>query len=322
MNAIAHHDEAVLPPKKSAYELDIEGYKTLLESTRAIPWKLDWPTKRFTYIGPQIEAVLGWPQDSWVSVDDWTSRIHPDERDEVRNSCLGQSMEGRDHVTDYRAMTSDNRFVWIRDVVRVIMNDQGEIESLVGFMFDISERKRIELEFEQMQLTLERLSFEDGLTKTSNRRHFDERLQSEWQQAQVQQKPLSLILLDIDHFKQYNDQHGHIQGDQCLIQVASALRALAADPRTVVARFGGEEFAILLPTTDRARAAKFAEQCRCAIETLRIPHGQSECSPNVTASFGVGTIIPSANDDPLAFCDSVDKQLYRAKNTGRNRIAF
>lgn len=120
-----------------------DQYKTLLESTQAIPWRLNWKTQRFEYIGPQIEQLLGWPQDSWETVEDWAARIHSDERDGVVNLCITQSMSGIDHEADYRALTKDGGFIWMRDVVHVIRNGE-EVEALVGFMFDISERKRLE----------------------------------------------------------------------------------------------------------------------------------------------------------------------------------
>jgi diguanylate cyclase (GGDEF)-like protein/PAS domain S-box-containing protein len=301
-------------------EVDPAVYKTLLVSTLAIPWKIDWATMRFAYIGPQIAPLLGWSQDSWISVEDWASRIHPEDRDHVVNFCVSQSIAGKDHEADYRALTKDDGYVWIRDVVHVVRREDGEVESLIGFMFDISERKRIEHELVKMQKKLEALSFEDGLTGTSNRRHYDERLQAEWKGAQAAQQPLSLILLDIDHFKNYNDFYGHIQGDECLVRVASALKDICARPRDIVARYGGEEFVLLLPETTEAEAAVFAERCRAAIESLHIRHERSSTSTVVTASVGVGTVIPPFESNALHFCDAVDKLLYAAKQEGRNRV--
>lgn len=303
-----------------AMKVDPAVYKTLLESTLAIPWKIEWDTMRFAYIGPQIEQLLGWSQDSWKSVEDWSSRIHPDDRDQVVNFCVSQSIAGKDHEADYRALTKDDGYVWIRDVVHVVRNDSGDVDSLVGFMFDISERKRIEHEMLMMQRKLEALSFEDGLTGVSNRRHFDERLKSEWKGARAGQRPLSLILIDIDHFKDYNDFYGHIQGDECLSKIASALKEIGVRPRDVVARFGGEEFALLLPDTNESSAAVFGKRCRAAIEGLQIPHARSSCSDFVTASVGVGTVIPPFDSDAVHFCDAVDKLLYAAKQDGRNRV--
>jgi PAS domain S-box-containing protein len=111
-------------------------YKTLLESTKAIPWKLDWASMQFTYIGPQIEALLGWEPSSWKSVEDWAARMHEDERQWVVDYCVSQSKSGIDHEADYRALTKDGNYVWIRDVVHVVRKENGEVESLIGFMFD------------------------------------------------------------------------------------------------------------------------------------------------------------------------------------------
>lgn len=301
-------------------DCDFAVYKTLLESTMAIPWKIDWATMRFTYIGPQIEALLGWKQDSWVSVEDWASRIHPDDREHVVTFCVSQSIAGADHEADYRALTKDRGFVWIRDVVHVVRDAQGGVESLIGFMFDISERKRVEHELIKMQKKLEALSFEDALTRSSNRRLFDQRLEAEWVNASRTARPLSMILLDIDHFKQFNDRYGHVQGDECLVKVANALKRIGCREKDVVARYGGEEFVLLLPETDEKTAIELAGRCRQAIEALAVPHENSACSPFVTASVGVGTIVPSSEGRSRDFCESVDRQLYAAKQNGRNQI--
>jgi PAS domain S-box-containing protein len=119
---------------------DADVYRTLLESTKAIPWKIDWASMRFAYIGPQIETLLGWSQDSWQTVDDWVARMHPDDRETVVGFCVAQSQAGVDHEADYRALTADGRNVWIRDVVHVVRRPDGTVDSLIGFMFDISER--------------------------------------------------------------------------------------------------------------------------------------------------------------------------------------
>jgi PAS domain S-box-containing protein len=124
--------------------VDSAVYKTLLESTKAIPWKIDWASMKFAYIGPQIEALLGWTPDSWMTVQDWADRMHPDDRQWVVDFCVAQSRAGVDHEADYRALTSSGTYVWLRDVVHVVRTEAGEVEALVGFMFDISERKKTE----------------------------------------------------------------------------------------------------------------------------------------------------------------------------------
>ena len=301
-------------------EIDSAVYKTLLESTKAIPWKIDWQTMRFAYIGPQIESLLGWSPASWVTVEDWATRIHPEDRERVVNFCVAQSKAGTDHEADYRALTQDGDHVWIRDVVHVVRNDAGEVDALVGFMFDISERKKTEEQLVILQKELEALSFKDGLTGVANRRMFDSILEVEWAHARRNNQPLSVIMLDIDHFKQYNDSYGHIEGDACLKRVAQTLNSAATRARDLFARFGGEEFVLVLPGTDEGSAAKIAERCRSLIFKEQIPHAQSPVSQILTVSLGVGTITPSHQDDPLAFIEAVDRRLYQAKQHGRNCI--
>lgn len=299
---------------------DSAVYKTLLESTRAIPWKINWSTMQFAYIGPQIEQLLGWAQSSWVSVEDWADRMHPEDREWTANYCVSQSERGLDHEADYRALTNDGRYVWIRDVVHVIRKPDGTVDSLVGFMFDISERKQIEDKLIALQKELQELSFKDGLTGVANRRMLDWVLEEEWSKAHRSSQPLSMIMLDIDFFKQYNDHYGHIQGDECLRQVATTLSKSGSRPRDFFARFGGEEFVLVLPETNVEAALKVAERCRKLIFKEQIPHANSGVAAVVTISMGVGTLVPSPQDDLLAFIESVDRRLYLAKQEGRNRV--
>jgi len=303
-------------------ELDSDSavYKTLLESTKAIPWKIDWTTMQFAYIGPQIEPLLGWSQESWVTANDWAMRIHPDDRDYVVNFCISQSKAGVDHEADYRALTKDNGYVWIRDVVHVVRRENGEVDSLIGFMFDISERKKTEEKLLALQKELEALSYKDGLTGIANRRRFDSSLEMEWQSAHSSRTPLSLILIDVDFFKQYNDLYGHTEGDKCLIDVAQSLSLALVGQRDLVARYGGEEFVILLPETDAEGAAIVAQRCQRLIDKLGIEHKQSPNGERVTVSIGVGTVVPRTGIKPTEFVQSVDRQLYAAKQGGRNRV--
>lgn len=293
-------------------------YKTLLESTKAIPWKIDWKTLTFAYIGPQIEALLGWEPASWVSVEDWASRMHPDDREQVVNFCVSQSQAGVDHEADYRALTKDGRFVWIRDVVHVVRNPDGTVESLIGFMFDISERKQTEQKLIDLQKELEQLSFKDGLTGVANRRMFDSTIDMEWRNAKRNHQPLSLIMVDIDYFKQYNDLYGHLQGDDCLKRVSQALSESATRARDFVARFGGEEFVVVLPESNADAAVAIAERCREAILKLQIPHAESAAAQLLSISLGVGTIVPGPNDQLVDFINTVDQRLYAAKQNGRD----
>ncbi len=306
--------------ESKSVEPDNDVYKTLLESTRAIPWKIDWNTMQFAYIGPQIEDLLGWAPSSWVSVNDWAERMHPDDQKWVVDFCVSQSKSGTDHEADYRALTKDGNYVWIRDVVHVARDENGEVEALIGFMFDISERKETEQKLLDLQKELEELSFKDGLTGVSNRRMLDSVLEQEWVRARREQLPLSLLLIDIDFFKQFNDFYGHMQGDDCLIKVAQVLSEAATRSRDFFARFGGEEFVMVLPETDAEAAQKIAQRCQQFIFKQQIPHADSAVSQILTISIGSGTLIPSHKDELRDFVDRIDRALYQAKQAGRNRI--
>ncbi len=313
MNKITEHEERIALA-------DSDGtHKTLLESTKAIPWKINWETMKFSYIGPQIEALLGWPQESWLTANDWIERIHPDDRERTTNFCVAQSIEGVDHEADYRALTADGNFVWIRDVVHVIRKD-GATTELVGFMFDISERKKMEEELHSLNKKLEALSLQDGLTGVANRRLFDQTLKAEWFRALRGRQPISLIMFDIDHFKQYNDRYGHTRGDECLIRIATALNNIPLRSTDLFARYGGEEFVLLLPGAGHESTLEIAEKCRSMILDLAIPHEASSTGDIVTVSIGINTIMPEADSEPSSLVAGADQMLYRAKECGRNRV--
>jgi len=163
------------------------------------------------------------------------------------------------------------------------------------------------------------LALLDGLTGIPNRRAFDEQLNREWSRAQRNQASLSLVMIDIDHFKSYNDTYGHLGGDDCLKQVAASLLA-SQRGSDITARYGGEEFVCILPESDEAGAVIAAERMRAKVESLHIPHAASPVSPFVTISLGVATLTPSEDEAPDLLIKMADQMLYRGKNKGRNRI--
>ncbi|ODC02605.1 diguanylate cyclase [Terasakiispira papahanaumokuakeensis] len=294
-------------------------YKTLLESTKAIPWKMNWETKAFEYIGPQIEQLLGWPQESWQSAQDWVDRIHPNERADSFNMCVSQSECGIDHEMDYRALTANGGYVWVRDVVHVI-REAGKTVALVGFMFDISERKKMEDVLLRLNKQLESLSYHDALTGIANRRMYDRSLELAWAQAQQSQRPISMALFDIDHFKDFNDHYGHAEGDNCLKKVAQTLDNAALRPSDLLARYGGEEFVLLMPETTQEEAVEIAEVCRRMVVNQQHPHARSSVGGVVTVSVGIASIIPEAQQPMTRLFELADKMLYAAKKRGRNCV--
>ncbi len=167
---------------------------------------------------------------------------------------------------------------------------------------------------------LQRLSHEDMLTRLANRRKFEECLSQEWQRMFRERRPLSLILCDLDFFKLYNDTYGHQEGDRCLRLVAVALRENSRRSTDLVARFGGEEFAIILADTEMEGALAVAEAVRGAVRLLKIPHQSSTIDPCVTLSAGVATLVPEADLAPEVLVSLADQALYHAKQQGRNRV--
>ena len=176
--------------------------------------------------------------------------------------------------------------------------------------------RRLEAAYRELQL----LSALDPLTGIANRRTFEDFLDVEWKRAVRNQAPISLLIIDIDWFKAYNDNYGHPAGDPCLRQVATTLADSLNRPGDLVARYGGEEFAVVLPDTNERGAYFVAERLRRRVESLAIRHPTSVVSNSVTISVGATTRQPAKGDDVGAMITSADNALYRGKNTGRNRV--
>jgi diguanylate cyclase (GGDEF)-like protein len=171
---------------------------------------------------------------------------------------------------------------------------------------------------QQVNQELHHLANLDGLTAVANRRRFDEYLDQEWRRLQREQSPLALILCDIDYFKNYNDYYGHQAGDVCLKRVAQAIDDCLKRPADLVTRYGGEEFAIILPNTSNEGAVHVAHLIQTTIRQLSIPHHHSLVSSFVTLSLGVSSQVPNAELDAHALVAATDKALYIAKAEGRN----
>ena len=197
--------------------------------------------------------------------------------------------------------------------------DGGTIGLVEGFK-DITERKRIEEELQRANQELQRLTVIDGLTQIANRRRFDESLQREWSRMARGKKPLSLIMCDVDCFKLYNDNYGHLLGDDCLRSVAGVIKDCLNRPADLAARFGGEEFTVLLPDTNTEGAVYVAESIRTRVQDLMIVHAFSPVNKHVTLSLGVSTVLPEHKSNPQALIEASDRALYEAKRAGRNRV--
>ena len=191
---------------------------------------------------------------------------------------------------------------------------------LVLVRMDVTELVEKGLALERANVQLAQLSTTDGLTGIANRRLFDQTLLAEWQRSARSQQPLSLLMVDIDHFKRYNDHYGHLAGDDCLRRVARILESCSMRSGELVARYGGEEFALLLPGTDADEANVVARRCNEEMHKARIVHAGSPASPWLGISVGVASTTATQNSLPETLVERADAALYRAKDNGRGGI--
>jgi diguanylate cyclase (GGDEF)-like protein/PAS domain S-box-containing protein len=205
-----------------------------------------------------------------------------------------------------------DRFPLVASIDRV-QDAQGRVRNHVMVFRDVTEQKLLEDRLRELSAT-------DGLTLLANRRNFDESLERAWHQATRRGEPVSLVMIDIDHFKAYNDVYGHGGGDRCLQQVATAIAAGVRHEGALVARYGGEEFAVILPRMDAAEAREIAEGLRRRVEALGIAHAGNPNGSRVTVSVGISTRTPPQTQDFEDLMRSADQALYRAKEGGRNGV--
>ena len=184
----------------------------------------------------------------------------------------------------------------------------------------VAARIRNHLSLKRRLDVLELMSAVDAMTGVPNRRRFDEYMDQEWRRGNRNQYPLSLLMIDIDHFKKYNDTYGHQKGDECLRNVAHEIQQHLRRPSDMVARYGGEEFSIILPDTPLDAALALAGRIRSGIEDLNLEHTGSDTFGHVTISIGVATKVPEDEHSIVSFIKAADKCLYTSKNGGRNRI--
>lgn len=213
-------------------------------------------------------------------------------------------------VADHRML---HRIVVVQIFLAVALFTSFSVAAL------LEERKELETSLQQSEARYRLLASLDGLTGLANRRSFDERLDAEWQRALLSHQPLSLLMIDVDLFKRYNDLNGHIDGDACLRQIANAIADSIPAHLGEASRFGGEEFTVILPNTDSAHAAAIAETLRAAVATMQLPHPGSPHHIQ-TISIGVAVAIPEPDQSPLSLLNASDSALYLAKLLGRNRV--
>jgi diguanylate cyclase (GGDEF)-like protein/PAS domain S-box-containing protein len=296
----------------------LEGlYNTLQMNARVIVTRSTLEGRR-TYVSPSVTQVLGWTPEEMLGPPN--QRIHVEDRqalEDLRAELRGGLDNG---VFAYRALSKAGEYIWLEGQVQVVRNSlTGEARELLSTSMDISERKNTEAELQKAYDNLERLAAMDGLTGLTNRRIFDETLEVEWRRSQREETTISLLMLDVDYFKAFNDALGHVAGDETLRGIAQALRDVIQRPGDLAARYGGEEFVVLLPGTSHAGAIHLAEKIAIAISRLGLEHTASPAG-YVTASIGVTSFTPGPEDDSSHLVQEADRALYAAKRNGRNRI--
>ena len=269
------------------------------------------------YISPSCFNLLGWKPEELIG-NGPEAYILPEDLPLLDTAGVN-ILAAKDHIdiTTIRMRRKDGSIVWVEINVRLVRDSvTGEPKEYVIVMRGMTERKGLEERLSALALT-------DGLTGLLNRRSFDEALAREWKRAVRHGSEISLLFLDLDHFKRFNDRYGHQAGDDCLCAVAAAVSgAVRATDR--VARYGGEEIAVILPSTSTAGAAEAAEKVRSAIEALRLPHeGNPEGGGWLTVSVGVATALARHGGTmrmPASLLQSADNAMYKAKHEGRNRV--
>ena len=293
-------------------------YKLLTENTLdlIIQFGLDG---KLSYVSPSSASILGWSDKEMLTLKP-EDVVHPDDIANALaniNTVLSGGPNSEMKLT--RFLHKNGEILWLEGNRKPIRNKEtGKIEGIVVVLRDATERKKQEEKLIWMALT-------DGLTGLANRRALDETLRREWDVAIQQGTDLSFLLLDVDHFKGFNDRYGHQVGDDCLCSIANVIKNTLPLPGELAARYGGEELAIILPNTNSLGAAEVAERIRAAVQALCIPHAINKPGNGyISVSLGVATMIALKGVElktPAGLLAAADTALYKAKEKGRNQIA-
>jgi diguanylate cyclase (GGDEF)-like protein/PAS domain S-box-containing protein len=306
-----HRMAAVLVAKEADFRL-------LAEESSDMVTRID-RDGRILYVSPSSARIVGWRAEQLLGTPALAG-VNAEDLPQVELMVAALKRgEAEDARISYRTRHRQKGEIWIESTMHATRKSEtGEIDGVVAISRDMTEHKDLEDK-------LAALATIDGLTGIANRRHFDEQLEAEWARARRDNTPLSLLLIDVDHFKKFNDQYGHQAGDRCLQSIASVLAAGGRRPADLAARYGGEEFVMILPNTDAAGCEQVSDGLRFKLRELGLVHELNHPSKLVTVSLGGATIWPSAAQ-PSVKCSSLieaaDRALYAAKSGGRDRLVM
>lgn len=293
------------------------GYRLLAENIEDVVSRFDLNGKRL-YISPSIEKLLGWPAAEIIRQSAFAT-IHPGHREILKKVIEGLGPANPTATCEYLTRRKDDTYVWVETQMNYVVDPQEPSPEIVAVVRDISKRKAAEEQLMAANERLKGLSETDPLTGIANRRKFDDMLDREFKRCQRSKSHLSLLFIDIDKFKSFNDTYGHGAGDDCIRQVAGVLAANLKRPGDLVARYGGEEFAVLLPETNASNAESVAEALRQAVADLALPHQGSDHGC-VTISIGLAGTRCDSRTSAVSILAAADDGLYVAKEQGRNQV--
>ena len=284
------------------------------------------PAMPVVYVNPAFERLTGYRADEVLG-----SHYSLIERGDARQPEIDPLREtlrtGESCVVTLRNFRKDGSAFWNELTLAPIRDRYGHITHVMGTMSDVTEHVAAEQRFARKRRALEKtmrmledLALMDGLTGLYNRRHFNAQLEREWNRARREHCPVSLMMIDIDHFKRFNDTYGHVAGDRWLTAVAETLRGCFARGSDLVARYGGEEFVVLIYGAERDPARERAEMVQSAVRNLSMQGAGPSAAPAVTVSIGLATTIPDRGVSPEDLLMAADRSLYQAKRQGRDRI--
>ncbi|MCM3691348.1 sensor domain-containing diguanylate cyclase [Neobacillus niacini] len=295
-----------------------ELYRFITENTTDLISYIN-PNGCYGYISPSSKCMLDYNQDELIGRNLY-DLIHPDEVEKVASLILQADSELDFASFTHRLKLKDGRFIWLETNARTIRENSQKLEGIVAVSRDITERIEKEKKLHETNVMLRFMANMDGLTGIANRRFFDERLQEEWKRTKRKSLPFSAIMIDIDYFKKYNDNNGHLAGDDCLRQIAKTIKDTLKRPGDFAARYGGEEFVILLPGIDEQGAAHVAAMLQENVINLNIPYIPTEHKPVVSISIGCATLIPNEKLNPEQLIKLADDKLYQVKESRMNQV--
>jgi diguanylate cyclase (GGDEF)-like protein/PAS domain S-box-containing protein len=296
-----------------------QRYRLIADNAGDVVGVFDFDGNRH-YISPSIKDVLGWSPEERIASSLFDS-AHPGQHRYLRAAFAMLKDGCENQRVEYQVLTKAGNYLWVETTFKLVRDsDTQKPASVIGTLRDISKRKAIEDQLHAANTRLQTVAATDFLTGIPNRRSFDIALEREWSHAMDRGLPLSVMMIDVDLFKKYNDHFGHAAGDECLIGIAAVLRNALPRPADTACRYGGEEFAIILPNTDQAEAKAVAQAIREKVHALRIEHPHQK-EGIVTLSIGVCCTEQLETPDMASLVKCADLALYNAKRGGRDTIA-